>query len=247
MFVLKNLPLPTKVFLICSVFYYYYFDKSVYYFHMFTGMLVDLKVHHGGIVRHTPFSYVDDDVHDVPGYDVQFFTMWELKELVQDFGYMNDFKCWYNVGAEHEQVIALNTDVDIVDFLSVIEDYKPKVVHLYVEHTVDHAVMINEGFVLEYSQTQVGEGGGGVDEVQMGDREDGDGVNTNEQRKDSQATPSKSPHVRVKTKAACKLTPSRKKTSTASVPHCEQPSEHPTASRGGRNYAFVKNHFMYSI
>jgi hypothetical protein len=174
--------------------------------------------------------------------------MWELKELVQDFGYVNDFKCWYNVGAEHEQVIALNTDVDIVDFLSVIEDYKPKVVHLYIEHTVDHAVMINEGFVLEYSQTQVGEGGGGgVDEVQMGDREDGDGVNTNEQRKDSQATPSKSPHVRVKTKAARKLTPSRKKTSTASVPHCEQPSEHPTASQGGRNYTFVKNRFMYYI
>jgi hypothetical protein len=75
MFVLKNLSLPTKVFLICSVFYYYYFDKSVYYFHMFTGMLVDLEVHHGGMVRHEPFSYVDGDVHDVPGYDVQFFTM----------------------------------------------------------------------------------------------------------------------------------------------------------------------------
>jgi hypothetical protein len=66
------------VFLICFVFYYY-FDKSVYYFHMFTGMLVDLKVHHGGMLRHAPFSYVDGDVHDVPGYDVQFFTMWELK------------------------------------------------------------------------------------------------------------------------------------------------------------------------
>jgi hypothetical protein len=151
---------------------------------------------------------------------------------------MNDFKCWYNVGVQYEQVIALNTDVDIVDFLSVIEDYKPEVVHLYVEHTVDHAVMISEGFVLEYSQTQVGEGGGGVDEVQMGDREDEDGVNTNEQKKDSQVTPPK---------ATCKLTPSRKKTSIASVPHCEQPGEHLTASRGGRNYTFVKNRFMYSI
>jgi hypothetical protein len=59
MFVLKNLPLPTKVFLICSVFYYYYF-------HMFTGMLVNIKVHHGGMVCHAPFSYVDGDVHDVP-------------------------------------------------------------------------------------------------------------------------------------------------------------------------------------
>jgi hypothetical protein len=73
----------------------------------------------------------------------------------------------------------------------------------------------------------------------MADREDGDGVNTNEQIKDYQATPSKSPHVRVKTKAARKVTPSRKKTSTTSVPHCEQPSEHLTASRGGTNYYII--------
>ena len=116
---------------------------------MFTGMLVDPKVHHGGIVRHAPFSYIDGDVHDVPGYDVQFFTMWELKELVWDFGYVNEFKCWYNVGAEHKQVIPLNTDVDIVTFLNVIEMYESEVVHLYVEHMVDHAIMINETFLLE--------------------------------------------------------------------------------------------------
>jgi hypothetical protein len=66
-------------------------------------------------------------------------------------------------------------------------------------------------------------------------REDGDEVNTNEQIKNYQATPSKSPHVRVKTKAARKLTPSKKKTSTTSVPHYKQPSEHPTTSRGGTN------------
>ena len=99
----------------------------------------------------------------------------------------------------------MNTDVDIVDFLNVIEMYEYEVVHLYVEHTMDHAVMINETLLLEYSQTQVGEGGGGVDEVhtaihehgdggvdkvQMADREDADGVNTNEQIKDYQATPS---------------------------------------------------------
>jgi hypothetical protein len=195
--------------------------------------------------------------------------MWELKELVPDFRYVNNFKCLYNVIAEHEQVIPLNTDADIVDFLSVIEDYESEVVHLYVEHTVDHTVMVNETLLLEYSQTQVGKGGGGVDEVhtgghehgdggvdevhmavhehrdggvdevQMGDREDGDGVNTNEQIKDFQATPSKSPHVWFKTKVAHKLTPSRKKTSTASVPHCEQPSEHPTAIRGDRNYYII--------
>jgi hypothetical protein len=128
---------------------------------MFTGMFVDLKVHHGGIVRHAPFSYVDGDVHDVLGYDIDFFSMWELKELVWDFGYVNDFKCWYNVGAEHEQVIPLNTDADIVDFLNVIDMYKFEVVHLYVEHMVDHAIMINETFLLESCQTQVGKGGYG--------------------------------------------------------------------------------------
>jgi hypothetical protein len=69
-----------------------------------------------------------------------------------------------------------------------------------------------------------------VDEVQMAGHEDEDGVNTNEQIKNYQATLSKSPHVRVKTKAAHKLTPSKKTTSTASVPHYEQPSEHPTTS-----------------
>jgi hypothetical protein len=44
MFVLKNLPLPTKVFLICSVFYHYYFDKSVYYFHMFIVLVILFKI-----------------------------------------------------------------------------------------------------------------------------------------------------------------------------------------------------------
>jgi hypothetical protein len=86
---------------------------------------------------------------------------------------VNDFKCWYNVGAKHEQVIPLNTDVDIVDFLNIIEDYESEVVHLYVEHTVDHAIMINETLLLEYSQTQVGEGGGGLDEVHTAGHEHG--------------------------------------------------------------------------
>jgi hypothetical protein len=126
-------------------------------------------------VYHVPFSYIDGNVHDVPGYDVQFFTMWELKELVRDFEYVNNFKCWNNVGAKHEQVIHLNTDVDIVNFLNVIEMYESEVVHLYVEHTVDYAVMINETLLLEYSQTKVGEGGSGVDEVHTASHEHGDG------------------------------------------------------------------------
>ena len=87
---------------------------------MVTGMLVDLKVHHGGILRHAPFSYIDGDVHDVQGYDVQFFTMWKLKQLVQDFRYVNDFKCWYNVGAKDEQAIPLSTDANIVEINDLI-------------------------------------------------------------------------------------------------------------------------------
>ena len=48
-------------------------------------------------------------------------------------------------------MIPLNTNVDIIDFLNVIEMYEYEVVHPYVEHTVDHAVMINETLFLEYS------------------------------------------------------------------------------------------------
>ena len=110
--------------------------------------------------------------------------------------------------------------------------------------------MLNEPLFLESCQTQVGERGGGVDkvhmsgredrdggvdEVHMAGREDDDGVNANEQFHNYQATMSKSPQVRVKTKAARKVTPLKKAIFTASVPHCEQPSEQPTTSRGGTN------------
>ena len=69
---------------------------------MFTNMFVDLKVHHGGIMHHTPFSYIGGDVHEVTGYDVDFFSMWEAKKLVWDFKYVNDVRCWYNIGAENK-------------------------------------------------------------------------------------------------------------------------------------------------
>jgi hypothetical protein len=175
--------------------------------------------------------------------------MWELKELVRDFGYVNDFKYWYNIGAKYKRVIPLNIDANIVDFLNIVEMYKFEVVHLYVEHMVDHAIMINETFFF-FLQTQVGEGGGEVDEVHMtghehGDggvdeehiagREDRDGVSANKQFQNYQATMSKSPQVRVKIRVARKVTPSKKTTSTASVPQCEQPIEHPTTSRRGTN------------
>jgi hypothetical protein len=42
---------------------------------MFTDMFVHLKVQLGGIMHHMPFSYVGGDVHEVTGYDVDFFSM----------------------------------------------------------------------------------------------------------------------------------------------------------------------------
>ena len=75
----------------------------------------------------------------------------------------------------------------------------------------------------------------GVDEVHMAGREDMDEINANEQFQNYQTTMSKSPQVRVKTKATHKVTPSKKTTSTSGVPYCEQPSAHPTTSRRGTN------------
>jgi hypothetical protein len=69
-----------------------------------------------------------------------------------------------------------------------------------------------------------------VDEIHMAGREDGDGVNANEQFQNYQATMSKNLRVRVKTKAARKVTPSKKMTSITSVLYCEEPSEHLTTS-----------------
>ena len=158
------------VFNIKSVIHLFSYMRS--YVH---SMFVNLKVHHGGIVHHAPFIYVDGDVHDVLEYDIDFFSMWKLKELIRDFGYVNDFKCWYNVDAEHEHVIPLDTDANIVDFLNVINMYKFEEIHLYVEHMVDHAVMINKTLLLESCQTQVGDGGGGGNEVYTASNEHGDG------------------------------------------------------------------------
>jgi hypothetical protein len=73
--------------------------------------------------------------------------------------------------------------------------------------------------------------GGGVDEIHMAGREDRDGVNAKEQFQNSQVRNCKS--LQVKTKAACRVTPLKKTTSTANVPQSEQASEHSTTNRRG--------------
>jgi hypothetical protein len=148
---------------------------------MFTDMVVDINIHHGGIFHHTLFSYVGGDIKEVNRYDVDLLSMWEMKELVRELGYLNDIRCWYNVGSNHEQVISLNTDAEIVDFLNIVKMYKFEEVHLYVEHMVDHAIVVNEPLFFEACEAYVREGGDGVDKVHKAAREDGDGVSINEQ------------------------------------------------------------------
>jgi hypothetical protein len=110
---------------------------------------INITIHHGGIVRHNPFTYIGGDIQQVNGYDVDYLSLWEIKELVRDLGYVNDIKCWYNISDHQQHVISLNSDADVVNFINVVEDYICVQVHLYVEHMVDHAVVVEERFFLE--------------------------------------------------------------------------------------------------
>jgi hypothetical protein len=60
---------------------------------MFIDMVINKIIHHGGIMHPTPFMYVGDDVHQVNGYDVDYLSMWEVKELARDLGYLNNIRC----------------------------------------------------------------------------------------------------------------------------------------------------------
>jgi hypothetical protein len=61
-------------------------------------------------------------------------------------------------------VIPLNSDADVENFINVVEDYNCVQVHLYVEHMVDHAVVVEERFLLEANPQD-----GHVDRVVDGD------------------------------------------------------------------------------
>jgi hypothetical protein len=52
-------------------------------------------------VRHNPFTYIGGDIQQVNGYDVDYLSLWKIKELVHDLGYVNDIKCWYNINDHH--------------------------------------------------------------------------------------------------------------------------------------------------
>jgi hypothetical protein len=90
-------------------------------------------------------------------------------------------------------MIPLNSDADVVDFINAISDYKYEQVHLYVEHMVDHAVVVEERFLLEARKDGQhvdgdgdgdghgdgdgeGERGGSMDELPRAAREDDDAI-----------------------------------------------------------------------
>ena len=147
-------------------------------------------------MHHNPFTYIGGYLHQVNGYDIDYLNLWEIR-------------CWYNVSVEdnYQHMIPLNDDVDIVDFLNVVENYKYEQVHLYVEHMVDNTVMVEEHFFLvarkDGQDGDGGVGGGGVDELPRVACEDGTWEGHDGECEVSQSRKCKSP--RVKTRAALSM------------------------------------------
>ena len=138
-------------------------------------------------------------------------------------------------------LIPLNIDANVLNFLNIVKMYKFEEVHLFVEHMVNHVVLVHEPLFLEALEQHVGEGGGRVDEVPRAAHEDGDGEGQDEQCEISQARNCKSPQV--KTRVAHAVTPSKKMTFT----DCASPSKQPTTSRGGTHDSIILILFMFSL
>jgi hypothetical protein len=85
-------------------------------------MLVDVIIHHGGIVQRNLFVYVGGHTDEVREYDVDFLSVWELEDLVMDLRYVNDLRYWYKLGDNDmdELVKSLTNDEQVVDFLNIV-------------------------------------------------------------------------------------------------------------------------------
>jgi hypothetical protein len=128
-------------------------------------------------------------------------------------------------------VIPLNSDADVVDFFNIVDSYKSKEVHLYVEHMVDDAIMVDEHLFLQVHEAQDGEGASGVDEISRATCEDGNGEGQDGECENSQSRNCKSSWV--KTRVAYTVRSSKKRTSIANASSIEQASKQLTTSRGG--------------
>ena len=153
---------------------------------------------------------------------------------------MNEIRSWYNVGDNHQAVIPLHNDSDIIDFINVVEDYKFDQVHLYVEHMVNDAIVVEERFLIEAGKDEQhghgdgeveGEGVDGRDELHSAAREDGGCEGSDECDIPQSCMTGKSP--RVKTKAGHIGTPSKKLTSTTCASPSVQASKQPSSNQRG--------------
>ena len=79
-------------------------------------MVINITIYHEEIMYHNPFIYVGGDIHQVSKCDVDYLSLWEVKELVCDLRYVNDIRSWYNVGDNHQHVIFLDSDVELIIF-----------------------------------------------------------------------------------------------------------------------------------
>jgi hypothetical protein len=150
-------------------------------------------------------------------------------------------------------VIPLNSDADEVNFINVVDDYNCVQVHLYVEHMVDHAVVVEERFLLEANPLDGHvdrdvDGDGHVDRVVDGDGHghghgDGGGGGDGEgerggsvdelPRADTPMSRNRKSMPRVKARAGRIVTPSKKRTSTKSASESGQPNIQLTSTEGG--------------
>jgi hypothetical protein len=190
--------------------------------------------------------------------NIDYLSLWEIKELIRDLGYVNDIKCWYNISDNQQHVIPLNSDADVINLINVVEDYGCVQVHLYVEHMVDHAVVVEERFLLEANPQDAhvdivvdGDGHGHVDRDVDGDGHGhgggggggggGDGEGEGERggsvdelpRADTPMSSNQKSMPRVKVRAGRIVTPSKKRTSTESASESGQPNIQLTNTEGG--------------
>jgi hypothetical protein len=139
-------------------------------------------------------------------------------------------------------VIPLHNDSNIIDFINVVEDYRYDQVHLYVEHMLDDAIVVEECFLIEArkdgqhghgdgDREVEGEGVGGMDELHSATHEDGGCEGSDERDIPQSCLTGKSP--RVKTRAGCIGTPLKQMTSTTCASPSGQASNQPSNSRGG--------------
>jgi hypothetical protein len=110
-------------------------------------MLLDITIHHGGVVQHNPnLQYVGGLKDEIKNYDIDFLSAWENEDVVRDLGYVNDLRYWFKMDDNDVEELGkpLTNDEQVVDFLNIVEVYGLTSVHIYVEHRVDEPDIVGE-------------------------------------------------------------------------------------------------------